>query len=79
MNREADIDSVPALDKRFEEVTAELVQLKRSRNLVLGAAWISPENLGCIFRLSTIPESADGDFAGFWGDLAPGLLLVCHH
>ena len=61
MNREANIDSVLALDKRIEEVTAELVQLKSSRNLVLGAARISSENLGYVFRLSTIPEPADGD------------------
>ena len=78
MSRGTNSDSVLALDKRIEEMTAELIQLKRSRNSLLGIARISPEVLGYIFRLSVIPGAADGDFAGLRKDPRT-LLLVSHH
>ena len=66
-----------ALDKRIEEATAELILLKRSRNSFLTATRVSPEILGYIFRLSVMPEAAEGYFAGLKED-SYNFLLVCH-
>ena len=67
-----------ALDTRIEEITAELIQLKRSRNSFLAATRLSPEILRYIFRLSATPEAAEGYFAGLQED-SYNFLLVCHH
>jgi len=63
------LDSVRlALDKRIEEVTAELIQPKRSRNSFLAATSVSPEILRYIFRLSVTPAADEGGFAGLEED-----------
>jgi len=67
-----------ALDKRIEETTAELIQLKRSRNSFLAVTRVSPEILGYIFRLSITPGAAEGHFAGLQED-SYNFLLVCQH
>ena len=78
MGRGINTDSILALDKRIEEMTAELTQLKRSRNSLLNSARISPEILGHIFCLSAIPGAADSHFSGLRKD-SYNFLLVCHH
>jgi len=78
MGREVNIDSILALDERIKEITAELAQLKRSRNSLLNIARIPPEILGHIFRLNIMPEAGEGYFP----KLRKGsynFLLVCHH
>lgn len=77
MGGKASVDSILALDKRIEEMAAEFVQLKRSRNSLLTVARVSPEVLGYIFRLCAIPAAADGDFAGLRKD-SHNFLTVCH-
>ena len=67
-----------ALDTRIEEMTAELIQLKRSRNSFLAATRLTPEILRYIFRLSVTPETAGGHFTGLQED-SYNFLLVCHH
>ena len=78
MGHRINTDSILALDKRIEEMTAELTQLKRSRNSLLNSARISPEILGHIFCLSAIPGAADSHFSGLRKD-SYNFLLVCHH
>ena len=78
MGRETDPDPILALDKRIEETTAELIQLKRSRNSLLAVMRPPPETLGHIFRLSATPAAAEGHFAGLRKD-SYNFLLVCHH
>ena len=78
MGRETDVDSILALDKRIEELTAELIRLKRSRNLLLHVAHLPPEILGYIFRFNIIAEVGAPQFAGIHKD-SYNFLLVCHH
>jgi len=78
MGRETNIHSIPALDERIKEITAELTRLKRSRNSLLSIARVPPEILGHIFRFNIVPEVGDGRFATVRGD-AYNFLLVCHH
>jgi hypothetical protein len=78
MGRETDVGSVLALDKRIEELTAELIRLKRSRNSFLPVAHVPPEILGCIFRFNITTELGDPQFAGIQKG-SYSFLLVCHH
>jgi hypothetical protein len=78
MGRETDVGSVLALDKRIEEVTAELIRLKRSRNSFLPVARTPPEILGHIFHFSITTELGDPKFAGIQKG-SYSFLLVCHH
>ena len=79
MGRETTIDSIQALDKRIEEVTAELIQLKRARNSSLTVARVPPEILGYIFRFNITTEvGGDPQFAGIQHG-SYNFLLVCHH
>jgi len=78
MGLEINIDSITALDKRIKEITAELAQLKRTRNSLLNVARIPPEILGHIFHLNVMPGAVEGYFP----KLRKGsynFLLVCHH
>jgi len=78
MGREVNIDSIPALDRRIKEITAELIRLKRSRNSLLKIAQLPPEILGRIFHLNAVPKFSGGHFP----KLPRGsynFLLVCHH
>jgi hypothetical protein len=78
MGRETDVDSILALDKRIEELTAELIRLKRSRNSLSHVARVPPEILGYIFRFKITTEVDDPQFAGIQKDTY-NFLLVCHH
>jgi len=78
MGHEINIDSIQALDKRIEEVAAELVRLKRSRNSLLTVARVPPEILGHIFGFNITTEVGDPKFAGIQKD-SYNFLLVCHH
>ena len=78
MGREIDLDSILALDKRIEEITAELIQLKRSRNSLSNVARVPPEILGHIFRFNITTEDGDPQFAGIQKG-SYNFLPVCHH
>jgi len=78
MGREVNIDSIMALDKRIEEIKAELTRLKRSRNSLLNVARIPPEILGRIFHLSVMPEPGDGYFPKLQKG-SYNFILVYHH
>ena len=78
MGRETNPNSILALDKRIEELTAELIQLKRSRNSLLDVGRVPPEILGHIFRFNITTEVGDPQFAGIQKG-SYNFLLVCHH
>jgi len=77
MGHEINIDSIMVLDKRIEEITAELAQLKRSRNSLLNVARIPPDILGHIFHLNVMPEPGDGYFPKLQKG-SYNFILVCH-
>jgi len=78
MNREKNIDSILALEKRIEGHKGDgntIIQLKRTRNSLLNVSTVPPEILGNVFRWNVIPCT---EFLG----LSKGsfnFLLVCHH
>ena len=78
MGHKININSIQALDKRIEEVAAELVRLKRSRNSLLTVVRVPPEILGHIFGFNITTEVGDPKFAGIQKD-SYNFLLVCHH
>ncbi|KAF9650309.1 hypothetical protein BDM02DRAFT_3127786 [Thelephora ganbajun] len=77
MDHETNVDPTLALDKRIEEITAELIQLKRSRNSLLTVSRAPPEILGQIFRLNIETEDGDPQFAGIRKG-SYNFLFVCY-
>jgi hypothetical protein len=76
MDREANLDSIRALEKQIQEHERTIIQLKRARNSLLNVSTLlPPEVLGSIFRWNVIP---DGDFGGLPA-ASYNFLLVCHH
>ena len=76
MGPEINIDSILALEKRIEEGTEDVIQLKRARNSLLNVSTrIPPEILGHVFHWNVIPE---GEFDGLEKG-SYNFLLVCHH
>ena len=78
MGHETNVGSALALDKRIEEVTTELIRLKRSRDSSLKVARMSLEILGYIFRLDITRGVDDSQFFGIEKG-SYNFPLVCHH
>ena len=74
--------SVLALDEQITEKEADIIQLKRSRNSLVGIVRIvPPEILGHIFRMNIVfkhPWDGDARFAVIRFE-SYNFLLVCHH
>jgi len=83
MGREANIDSIQALDKQIEEGKGDLIKLKRTRNSLLNISTrVPPEILGEIFGWSLVLEADPPPDPFGFGHLGEGphnFLLVCHH
>lgn len=71
MNREINVDSIPALD-------AEIIRLKHTWNSLLSIVRIPPEILGYILRFNIATETSDPDFAGVQKS-AQNFLFASHH
>jgi len=76
MGREANIDSIRALDER-------IIKLKRTRNSLLNiSARMPPEILGCIFAWSLSRQPSRSLYSPHFNGLPRGsynFLLVCYH
>ena len=75
MDREANIDSIRALEEEIKEHERATIKLKRARNSLLNVSKFPPEVLGSIFRWNVILR---GDFGGL-GEGSHNFLFVCHH
>ena len=75
MDREANIDSIRALDEEIRERERALIKLKRTRNSLLNVFKLPPEVLGNIFRWNVTFKD---DFDGLYEE-SHNFLLVCHH
>jgi len=79
MDREINLDSILALEKRIEEHEGHektIIQLKRTRNSLLNVSTLlPPEILGSIFHWNVIPCR---EFGGLENG-SYNFLLVCHH
>ena len=73
MDREANIDSIRALEEQIREHPT--IKLKRARNSLLNISKLPPELLGRIFHWNVTPKS---DFDGLDRG-SHSFLLVCHH
>ena len=72
MDREANIDSIRALDE-------EIIKLKRTRNSLLNVSTrVPPEILGRIFAWTLVRDPSFPLFSGFQ-KRSHNFLLVCHH
>jgi len=77
MDREINLDSILALEKRIRDRESALIQLKRARNSLLNISiLLPPEILGSIFYWNVIP---DGDRFARPANDSFNFLLVCHH
>ena len=76
MGREANIDSIRALDE-------QIIKLKRIRNSLLNISTrVPPEILGCIFAWSLARKSGRSLYSPHFDGFQKGsynFLLVCHH
>jgi len=75
MDREANINSIRALENGIKEHEKATAKLKRARNSLLNVSKLPPEVLGNIFRWNV---SLRGDFGGLDRG-SHNFLLVCHH
>ena len=75
MDREANIDSIRALEQEIMEHERAIAKLKRARNSLLNVSKLPPEVLGNIFRYNV---TLRGDFGGLEKG-SHNFLLVCHH
>ena len=75
MDREANIDSIRALEEGIKEHEMAVIKLKRTRNSLLNVSKLPPEVLGNIFCWNVIRK---GDFDGL-DEGSHNFLLVCHH
>jgi len=78
MDREKNIDTILALEKRIEGHDGygkTIIQLKRTRNSLLNVSTLPPEILGNVFRWNVIPYY---EFLGL-NKGSFNFLLVCHH
>lgn len=58
MGREVNEDWIRDLEKKIEEGTADIIQLKRARNSLLNIfTRVPPEILGSIFRWRITPDT----------------------
>jgi hypothetical protein len=84
MGREANVDSIRALEKQIEAGQGDVTKLKRVRNSLLNiSTCVPPEILGYIFVWSIAREedhslSTDSHFDGIRKG-SYNFLLVCHH
>ena len=71
--------SIQVLEKRIEEGTGDVIQLKRTRNSLLNISTrVPPEILGSIFRWNVLPDGGYPDIGGLrYGSY--NFLPVCHH
>ena len=75
MGPEVNIESILALEKRIEEGTGDIIQLKRARNSLLNISTrVPPEILGHIFCWNVTPVD---DFDGLVGG-SYNFVLVCY-
>ena len=76
MDREINLDSIRALEKKIRGHERAIIKLKRTRNSLLNVSTrLPPEVLGSVFQWNAIP-------VGDWGGLRKGsynFLLVCYH
>ena len=75
MDREANIDSIRALEEEVKEHERAVIKLKRTRNSLLNVSKLPPEVLGNIFVWNVVRK---GDFDGL-EKRSHNFLLVCHH
>lgn len=81
MGREINIDSIRKLEEQIEEGPGDIIQLKRTRNLLLNISTrVPPEILTSIFRWNVILDEEPGDprLVGLRKG-SYNFLLVCHH
>ena len=73
MGPEINIDFVLALEKQIGECLRDVIQLKRTGNLLNISTHVAPELLGQVFRWNVILGTFDGLRKGSYN-----FLLVCH-
>lgn len=79
MGREVNEDWIRDLEKKIEEGTADIIQLKRARNSLLNISTrVPPEILGSIFRWRITPDTYNPHPLPFPRG-SHNFLLVCHH
>ena len=75
MGREANVDSIRALEEQIKEHERTIIKLKRARNSLLNVSTLPPEVLGNIFRWNvTLKDDFDGLEEG-----SHNFSLVCHY
>jgi len=80
MGDEINIDSIRDLERRIEEGSGDIIQLKRARNSLLNiSVRVPPEILGSIFVWSITPGGGRNPGLDGFRKRPYDILLVCHH